>query len=92
MNIFHQFLLTFLRSSTCITDDDPLFIFLASPGEIQSDIPTSDEKSLHSPFSDQWKRAQEEELDACNLNVVWGPPISLPPGKQVVNPVVLCMH
>ena len=44
-----------------ITDDDPLLVFLASPGGIQNDIPTSDEKSLHSPFSDQWKRAQEEE-------------------------------
>ena len=68
-----------------ITDDDPLFVFLTSPGEINNDIPVSDEKSLHSPFSDQWRRAREEELNACNLNVVWGPPISLPPGKQAVN-------
>ena len=44
-----------------------------------------DDKSIHLSFSDQWRRAQEEELQAYNINAVWGSPVTLPPGKHAVN-------
>ena len=37
--------------------DDPLFVFLISPGEFDSAIPISNGDSVCSPFSDQWKKA-----------------------------------
>ena len=85
MRISHRFILTFSQTQHTADEDDPLLVFLSFQGEINNNIPTLDDKSLHSPFSDQWKRAREEELLACNLNFIWGPPITLPPCKQAVN-------
>ena len=61
------------------------FVFALQAAMSDSSVSTNDQQTLQCQNADKWELAWQEELQACESNQSWGPPITFPPGAYPVN-------